>query len=372
MEGISNRYLESAGPARRTEVNAVMNAVPPADERYARQIRYPAIGHEGQARLGAAHVAIVGVGALGCIAANHLARAGVGRLTLIDRDVVDRTNLQRQMLYDENDAAAGKPKAAAAAERLAAVNGDILLEAHVVHLSPLNAEDLLKDVNLIIDGSDNFSVRYLLNEVSVKYGIPWIYGGAVGASGMTMTVVPGMTPCLACLFPEAPAGGALDTCETAGVLAPVVDTIASIQAMEAIKLLTGNEQALHGALMQIDLWHCQWNSMSVRDAKKTSCPVCSDSGTFAILEGDAEETFAAALCGRNTVQITPSRQSELDLDRLAVRWRPLGKIELNAYLLRLHRADGIVFVLFPDGRSLVMGTDDPILARRLYVELLGE
>lgn len=348
-----------------------MQPLLPPEQRYARQIRFPAIGREGQRRLGDARVAIVGVGALGCVTANHLARAGVGKLTLIDRDVVDLSNLQRQMLYDENDALEGKPKAAAAAERLASINRDISIDARVAHLSADNAESLLQDADLIIDGSDNFSVRYLMNEVSVKHDIPWIYGGAVGSSGMTMTVLPSETPCLCCLFPEPPAGGSLDTCETAGVLAPIIDTISSLQAMEAIKLLSGNKQALHGALLQIDLWHSQWQSLSVRDAKRPSCRVCGEL-QFGGLEGNREEALAVSLCGRNTIQINPMNPLAVPLDRLADRWRKLGAVELNAYLIKLQREGMPAFVLFTDGRAMIMGTDDETLARRYYTELLGE
>ncbi|RKP54494.1 thiazole biosynthesis adenylyltransferase ThiF [Cohnella endophytica] len=343
-----------------------------ADARYARQVRYPAIGEHGQARLLAASVAIVGVGALGCVTANHLTRAGIGKLTLIDRDIVDRSNLQRQMLYDESDADAGMPKAIAAANRLKAINGDIEIYPHVADLSSFNAEMLLAGADLVIDGSDNFGVRYLINEYSVKLGVPWIYGGAVGASGMTLTVIPGSTPCLCCLFPEPPPGGTLDTCETAGVLSPIIDTIASVQAMEAIKLLIGQPEALHGSLMQIDLWQHQWHSLSVDGARKPNCPVCG-LRRFDALDGDAPlEAMTASLCGRNTVQVTPSRQLTLDLGTLQNRLVKAGRSELNPYSLRLHLPDGISFLLFADGRALVMGTDEPMIARRVYADLMGE
>ncbi|MFC5529353.1 ThiF family adenylyltransferase [Cohnella yongneupensis] len=348
-----------------------MQPLLPPEQRYARQIRYPAIGPEGQRRLGQARVAIVGVGALGSVTANHLARAGVGTLTLIDRDVVDLSNLQRQMLYDEADALEGKPKAAAAAARLASINRDIRIDARIAHLSSNNAEMLLQEADLIVDGSDNFSVRYLINEVSAKHGIPWIYAGAVGSSGMTMTVLPGQTPCLACLFPEPPAGGSLDTCETAGVLAPIIDTIASIQAMEAIKLLSGNSHALHGALLQIDLWHSEWQSLSVRDARRAGCPVCGQL-RFEALDGTREEALAVSLCGRNTIQINPTQPLAYSLERLAARWESLGTVEHNAYLVKLTRDHMPSFVLFADGRALIMGTDDDTLARRMYTDLLGE
>jgi molybdopterin/thiamine biosynthesis adenylyltransferase len=340
--------------------------------RYARQIRYPAIGRAGQNRLLGSHAAIVGVGALGCVIANHLARAGVGKLTLIDRDIVDASNLQRQLLYDESDAAECTPKAIAASRRLSRINSSITLVPHVADLNSYNAESLLSAADIIVDGTDNFGVRYLINEVSAKLGIPWIYGGAVGASGMTMTIVPGVTPCLCCLFPEPPPGGTLDTCETAGILAPIIDTIASIQVMETLKLLTGQPESLHGTLLQIDLWQSSWQSISVGGARKAACPVCGQR-QFDLLDGFADnEPMTTSLCGRNTIQVSPTKPGSLDLNALAARLSKAGRAELNPYSLRLHREDGITFLLFADGRALVMGTDEPIIARRIYAELLGE
>jgi molybdopterin/thiamine biosynthesis adenylyltransferase len=342
------------------------------DTRYARQIRYASIGETGQASLLRSHAVIVGVGALGCVIANHLARAGVGKLTLIDRDIVDRSNLQRQLLYDEADAASGTPKAVAAASRLSAINSQITYVAHVADLSSYNAEALLSDADIILDGTDNFSVRYLINEVSIKHSLPWIYGGAVGASGMTFTIIPELTPCLSCLFPVPPTGGSLDTCETAGVLSPIIDTIASIQVMEAIKLLTNQQQALHSSLLQIDLWNHQWQSLSIRHARKHDCIVCGQHH-YEHLDGDNQhEPMTASLCGRNTVQVSPAKPQTLHLDLLAERLRRVGRIELNPYSLRLFLPDNITFLLFTDGRALVMGTDDPTRARRTYTELLGE
>lgn len=342
------------------------------DARYARQARYAEIGADGQARLLRARAAIVGVGALGCAIANHLARAGVGSLTLIDRDIVDRSNLQRQMLFDEADAADGTPKAIAAAARLAAVNGGIEIVPRVADLNAFNAERMLAGADIVLDGTDSFGVRYLVNEYCVKNGIPWVYGGAVGASGMTLTVVPGTTPCLRCLFPSMPSGGALDTCETAGVLAPIVDTIASVQAIEAIKLLSGRADALHGSLLQIDLWRSQWQSLAVGGARDPDCPVCVGR-RFESLEGNAEDEAATvSLCGRNTVQILPGRPLSLDLRALEPRLGRAGTPELTAYSLRLHLPGDITFVLFEDGRALVIGTEEAQTARRVYAELLGE
>ncbi|MDI4644792.1 ThiF family adenylyltransferase [Cohnella hashimotonis] len=343
-------------------------------DRYARQTRFAPFGVEGQARLSAKTAAIVGVGALGCVSANHLSRAGIGRLILIDRDVVEPTNLQRQLLYDESDAAQGTPKAVAAARRLSAINGDVAYKSYAVDLNAGNVETLLADADLVVDGTDSFGIRYLLNEWSVKHGKPWIYGAAVGASGMTMTIRPGTGgPCLRCLFPQPPRGGTLDTCETAGVLGPIVDLIASVQSMEAIKLLAGHEEALHGALLQTDLWHTGWQQLGIAGARRLDCPVCGGERRFEWLDGDAAEPLTASLCGRRTVQVSPAASdASLDLPLLAARWAPLGRIELHDYLLRLRRDDGIAFALFPDGRALVSGTDDPVRARRLYAELIGE
>ncbi|MFC3798418.1 ThiF family adenylyltransferase [Cohnella sp. GCM10012308] len=343
-------------------------------DRYARQIRFAPFGAEGQSRLSAKTAAIVGVGALGCVSANHLARAGIGRLILIDRDVVEPTNLQRQLLYDESDASLGTPKAVAAARRLSAINGSVAYKPYAVDLNAGNVETLLSDADLVVDGTDSFGVRYLLNEWSVKHGKPWIYGAAVGSSGMTMTVRPGTGgPCLRCLFPQPPRGGALDTCETAGVLGPIIDLIASVQSMEAIKLLAGREEALHGALLQTDLWHTGWQQLGIADARRPDCPVCGGERKFEWLDGDVAEPLTATLCGRRTVQVSPAApDASLDLPLLASRWAPLGRIELSDCLLRLRREDGIAFALFPDGRALVSGTDDPIRARRLYSELIGE
>ncbi|WP_246120495.1 ThiF family adenylyltransferase [Cohnella terricola] len=342
------------------------------DVRYARQVRFAGIGEDGQTRLMTGHAAIVGVGALGCVIANHLARAGVGKLTLVDRDIVDRSNLQRQMLYDEADAESETPKAITAASRLTAINSGIEVIPRVTDLNAFNVETMLASTDIVLDGTDNFSARYLLNEFSVKSGIPWIYGGAVGASGMTMTIVPGTTPCLRCLFPEPPGGGTLDTCETTGVLSPIVDTIGSAQAMEAIKLLSGRSETLHGSLLQIDLWRQQWHSLGVAGARRVDCPVCAER-RFDILDGEAGfETATASLCGRNTVQVLPPRPLSLDLRSLESRLGHAGQTELTPYSLRLRLPSGIAFLLFPDGRALVMGTEDDQTARRIYAEFLGE
>ena len=341
-----------------------------SEERYARQVRFAPFGPEGQERLSRGFAVVVGLGALGCVIANHLVRAGIGRIRLIDRDIVGWSNLHRQSLYTESDATCGVPKAEAAAERLRAFNSQVNIESAAVHLNPRNAEQLLADADLIVDGTDHFGVRYLINDTAVKFGIPWIYGGAVGASGMTMTIVPGKTPCYRCLFPSPPPPGSADTCETAGVLPPIVDVIGSLQAMEAIKLLAGREERLHGGLIHADLWNTGFAKTKTAGARREDCPCCG-LRRFEFLDAQGSEASETVLCGRETVQITPTGPLSLDLDELAERLKAAGRIERNPWLLRIALEDGITLALFPDGRTLVQGTDDPERARRIYERVLS-
>lgn len=345
--------------------------LPSAEQRYARQIRYAPIGPDGQARLGASRAAVVGLGALGSVAAQHLVRSGVGFVRLIDRDVLEWSNLQRQVLYTEEDVARMLPKAEAAAARLGAVNSAVVLESVIADVTGLNAEALLGDVDVIIDGSDNFSVRYLINEVSLKRDIPWIYGGVVGATGMTMNFLPGETPCFRCLFPAPPATGAVDTCDTAGVIAPAVDVVASLQAAEALKLLSGNRAAIRGTLLQLDLWYHQWMPLQVGGSRRDDCPACGNH-QYDYLELRHAEPAAASLCGRATVQITPAAGSPpVSLDVLEARLARVGDVERNPFLLRYRRDDQLVVVIFADGRALIQGTEDVLVAKRVYAELFG-
>ncbi|GGG26650.1 ThiF family adenylyltransferase [Paenibacillus abyssi] len=337
--------------------------------RYARQIRFQPIGAAGQTRLGSSSAVIVGMGALGCVLAQHLVRAGVGRVRLIDRDFVEWSNLQRQMLYTEEDARLLLPKAEAAAAHLRQINHSVSIEPIVTDVTPDNAELLLSGFDLVLDGSDNFSVRYLINDFCVKHNVPWIYGAAVGASGMTMTVIPQSTPCYRCMFPEPPAGGTTDTCETAGVIAPIIDIIASIQSTEALKWLSGNQDKQHKTLLQVDLWNNGWTPISIARSRRPDCPTCGHN-RYSFLEQTGEQT-SAALCGRNTIQITPAVASHLTLEELAERLQPVGPIERNPYLLRLRVDDEISIVLFQDGRCLIQGTDDPVKAKTIYSRIMG-
>lgn len=340
------------------------------EERYSRQIRYSRIGLEGQKRLQGSRIAIVGMGALGTVLAQHLVRSGIGYTRLIDRDIVEWSNLQRQMLYTERDAEQLLPKAAAAAEHLRAINSSVIVEPIMGDLNSSNASEWLEGVDLILDGSDNFSVRYLVNDYSLKAGIPWIYGGAVGATGMTMTVIPCETACYRCIFPEPPAPGTTDTCDSAGVISPIIDIIASIQAAEAIKLLSGNREALHSTLFQVDLWNHAWLPVGISHARKEACPACGK-GQYEFLDQQDRETVATALCGRESVQLTPGQSAKLDLSSMARKLSATGRVYQNPYLLRLELSGGMTFVLFPDGRAIVQGTEDSTRARSIYAELLG-
>ncbi|MDI3327047.1 MAG: ThiF family adenylyltransferase [Alicyclobacillaceae bacterium] len=333
--------------------------------RYSRQILFAPIGASGQKRLSASRVAVVGLGALGTVLANHMVRAGVGFVRLIDRDFVEESNLQRQMLYDERDAEEGLPKAAAAARHLADFNRDVRLEPVIADLTWRNAESLLGDVDIILDGTDNFEVRYLVNDVAVKRGIPWIYGGAVAAHGVVLPVLPGDGPCLRCLFPEAPAPGEAPTCDTAGVIGPVVHVVASLQGTEALKMLVGDRKAIRRRLVYLDLWENRWSETDVSRSRRPDCPCCG-ARRFDWLSPRTDD--AVSLCGRQAIQVTLG--APLDLERLERRLAPLGQVRRNPFLLRFQIEDKRLTV-FPDGRVLVQGTDDPAAARSLCARYIG-
>ncbi|MBO9604729.1 MAG: ThiF family adenylyltransferase [Paenibacillaceae bacterium] len=340
------------------------------NSRYSRQTLFAPIGREGQIRLGGSRVAIVGMGALGTVLANHMVRAGVGYVRLIDRDFVEMSNLQRQMLYDEADAAASKPKAAAAAERLRRINANVVVEPHVVDLNVTNAEQLLGGVDLILDGSDNFAVRFLVNDVSVKLGIPWIYGGAVSSRGVALAVVPGETPCLRCLFGQPPAQGTTETCDTAGVIGMIVHVVASYQATEALKLLVGDRANLNRRMLHFELWHNHQAAVDVSKARKADCPACA-LRRFDYLEAGGDAESIQSLCGRDAVQIQPLRSAHIDLRDKELALSPLGQVERNAFLLKFRPGGGLTLVLFPDGRAIVQGTNDMAVAKSLYSRYVG-
>jgi adenylyltransferase/sulfurtransferase len=336
------------------------------DKRYSRQILFSQIGAKGQERLSKSCVLLVGCGALGAAHAETLARAGVGHLRIVDRDFVEFSNLQRQTLFSENDARERLPKAVAAKKRLAEINSEIEVEAIVTDVNHSNIESFIRDVDLVLDGTDNFQIRYLLNDACVKHKKTWIYGAAVSSYGTTMTIFPYQTPCLRCIFEEIPTAGSAPTCDTAGVIQPVIACISAIQTTEALKILTGNLDALHKSLIQIDVWNNDWRKIKLNRPNE-DCPACAK-GNFEFLEGFTEE-FSAVLCGRNAVQIAPPRAG-FDLEKLAARLQNLVPVKRNEYLLRFEVEDYEVTV-FQDARAIIRGTDDLSLARSIYARYIG-
>ena len=338
-------------------------------DRYSRQVRFPQLGETGQRALLKSRVALCGCGALGTVLANHLARAGVGTIRIIDRDFIETHNLQRQILFDEDDVAANLPKAEAAARKIRAINSTIKVEPVVTDLDHTNILDLVGDADLILDGTDNFETRYLINDAAVKLNKPWIYGGVIGSEGQTMTIVPGKTPCLRCLIETAPPPGMTPTCETAGVLGPAVAVIASFEAIEAIKLLTGAWDAMNVDLIMVDVWDWTFRQLKVTGLiGKVDCPCCVRR-EFEWL-GGAMGSHTTTLCGRNAVQVAVRRSEPLDFHELAARLNGIGEVRHNAYMLRF-TTDGYEFTVFPDGRAIIKGTNDITKARTLYAQYVG-
>ncbi len=338
-------------------------------ERYSRQVRFPGIGPDGQRKLLDSKVTLVGCGALGTVLANALVRAGVGYLRLIDRDFIETNNLQRQILFDEQDVASNLPKAEAAARKLRLINSGVTVEPVVVDVDRTNVIDLVRDADVILDGSDNFEVRYVVNDAAVKLGKPWVYGGCIGGHGQTMTILPGRTPCLRCVFEAAPAPGEAGTCETAGVLGPIVNIIASYQAAEAFKILTGRFDALNRELVYIDVWENVNRRIKIANLLGTvDCPCCRRR-RFEWLEGE-HGAQTTSLCGRNAVQVSHRVPGKLDFAAMAGHLRELGAVSYNKFLLKFDVAD-YQFTVFPDGRAIIKGTDDPDKARTLYAKYVG-
>ncbi len=338
-----------------------------SSERYSRQILFSGIGKEGQQRLSESFAVIIGCGALGSMHAEMLARAGAGRLRLIDRDFIETSNLHRQVMFDERDAEERLPKSVAAANRIARINSEVLVEPVVKDINYSNIEDLIRDADVVLDGTDNFEARYLLNDAAVKLNKPWIYGAAVGAYGVQMTILPGRTPCLRCVFVEMPPPGTSPTCDTAGVVLPIIATIAAHQVTEAIKLLTGQFDKLHGSLLQFDLWQNTFTKLKMRE-RIADCPACRQ-GKFEFLTAKGGQ-LATSLCGRNSVQITPAVSHQIDLAELADQLRQVGEVTYNRYLLKLKMPEHEITV-FTDARGIIKGTDDPAVARTLYARYIG-
>jgi adenylyltransferase/sulfurtransferase len=342
-------------------------------ERYSRQVLFAPIGEHGQQRLARGHAAIVGVGATGAATASLLARAGVGRLTLIDRDFVEPSNLQRQVLFDEHDARECLPKAEAARRHLARVNSAVHVNAQIADFTPRNAETLIGDADIVLDCTDNFETRYLINDLCVRDGRPWIYAAAVGAYAATMNILPraansdasfGPTVCLACIFPASPTGN-VETCDTAGILSTAVNFAASLQVTETLKLLTGQPDRMRRTLLAYDLWTGERSEVAA-GTPRADCEVCGQR-RFRALAGEGRAPIT--LCGRNAVQIHEHARP-VDLAALARRLEPLGEVRANGLLLRF-RTPPHTITVFPDGRALIQGTTDIGRARSLYARYIG-
>ena len=336
-------------------------------DRYSRQTRYPPLGIAGQERLAAARVAVAGCGALGGVVAMALARAGVGHLRLIDRDVPEPSNLPRQVLFDESDVAAGLPKAVAAANALTRINSTIEVQAVVADITPATAMDLLAGVDLIVDGMDTFEARFLINEVACLRSIPWVHGGAIGAEGRVLAIVPGRTACLRCLIPEPPAVGAVPTCDTAGIIGPAALVVGAVEAAEALKLLV-NADATIGHMLVFDLWTATWRTVDLAPLAAGGCPTCRHAD-HPWLEGRLI-CRATPLCGRDAVQV-PSAGGPVDLAAVAERLAVVGPVAANRWIVRADVEQGIQLSVFADGRAIVSGTREESRARAIVARYLG-
>ncbi|HEX5834938.1 MAG TPA: ThiF family adenylyltransferase [Pyrinomonadaceae bacterium] len=336
------------------------------DDRYSRQILFNGIGEEGQRKLLAARVLIVGCGALGTAHAETLARAGVGHLRIVDRDFIEPSNLQRQTMFTESDAEKRLPKAIAAANHLHEINSEIDVEPHVADVNYSNIEQLIDGCDVVVDGTDNFATRYLINDACVKHETNWIYGAAVGSYGVTMTIRPQHTACLRCVFEEAPPAASAPTCDTAGVIMPIINVVSAVQISETLKLLTGHIDDLHRSLMQFDVWRNEWRKIAV-GGPSPDCRTCS-LREYQTLDPTSET--AAVLCGRDAIQISPSQPTSINLSSLAERLRPSGDVKFNEYLLRF-KTGPFELTVFKDARSIVRGTDQIATARSLYAKYIG-
>ncbi len=334
-------------------------------DRYIRQTTFPALGKEGQKKLLASKVLLVGCGALGSASAVSMVRSGIGHLIIVDQDIPELVNLHRQFLYDEENMKERIPKAIVAADKLAKMNSQVKIEPVVAELRSENIEKIAQGVNLVIDGTDNLQTRYLINDFCVKNNVPWIYGGVIGAFGMMMVIIPGKTACLRCLFPEPPAPGSLPSCETEGVLNPAPLLIAALEVMEAIKILIGSDKVKTG-LTNIDLWEHTFSTVETK--RNPHCPACGQN-KYEFLDRKKTD-WSTSLCGRNAVQLSPAEPVQLDLQSLKQRLEKIGKVSFNGYLLEAD-LEGLKIIIFPDGRAIISGTTDETKARSFYNRYLG-
>lgn len=337
-------------------------------DRYSRQVLFQPIGESGQQMLGEKHVLIIGLGTLGTQSSESLVRAGIGKLTIVDRDYIEWSNLQRQQLYTESDAENRTPKAIAAEEKLRAINAEVDITSHIVDVTPEELEELIIGVDLMLDATDNFDIRMMMNDIAMKHNIPWIYGSCVGSYGMSFTILPNETPCLHCILETVPVGG--PTCDTAGIIQPAASQVVIHQTTEALKILTNNREKLREKLISFDLWTNQVVQMNVNTMKKEDCPSCGENRTYPFLTYN-EQMKTAVLCGRTSVQIRPPQTQERNLEQLAERLkRTDGKVETNPFLLS-YTIDDERMVIFKDGRALIHGTNDVEKAKTLYHRYLS-
>jgi len=339
-------------------------------DRYRKQVLFSGIGEPGQARLREAHVTLIGCGALGTSIADTLVRAGVGFLRIVDRDFVDLSNLQRQCLYDEQDVAGRLPKAMAAVRKLQAINSDVTLEPRVLDVTSANILELIDGADVILDGTDNFEIRFLINDASVETGIPWIHAGCVGSQGQMMSILPGKTPCLRCVMPEIPAPGTTQTCDTAGVIGPAVQIMAALQCVDALKILTGQSELISSTMTVLDVWQGTWRKISLEKLRNADCLCCGGSERL-WLNGAAGVT-SVVLCGRNSVQISPAAVTTLSLSQLSSRLSKMGTVRQTPFLLIFQPdQENCEMTIFPDGRAIITGTEEISMARTLYARFLG-
>ncbi len=332
-------------------------------ERYSRQILFPQIGEEGQRKLGASRVVITGCGALGSVIANYLVRAGVGQVRIIDRDFVEYHNLHRQVIFDEDDVKAGLPKATAAERYLKKVNSSVEIEGVVADVNYANVERLIAGADLVLDGLDNLDTRFIVNDACLKHKIPWIYGGAISASGMTMNIIPGETPCFRCVFPSLPPPGVIPTCDTAGVIGPAPSITASLQSAEALKILTGARE-INRDIVFFDVW--QGTFQHFKASYRRDCPACQGKYEFLETRLGIRTTI---LCGQNSVQVLDPKLEGFSLEKLETQLKALGKVSHDQSVLRF-TADDHEMAIFPDGRIILKNSLDEALARELYVKYI--
>jgi sulfur carrier protein ThiS adenylyltransferase len=337
-------------------------------DRYSRQELFPPIGKDGQAKISSKHVLLIGAGALGSGNAEVLTRAGVGKLTIIDRDYVEASNLQRQQLYTEEDVIEKLPKAAAAFKRLRAIDSNVAIRPIIGDATVEMLEELVGDIDLIIDATDNFETRMMINDISQKYKLPWIYGACVGSFGMSFTIIPGKTPCLNCLLQTIPIQGM--TCDTGGIIGPTVQMVIAHQSAEALKILVEDWEAVRSSFVSFDVWRNQYSSMKIGKAKKAHCLSCGEAPEYPYLDVE-NHTKTTVLCGRDTVQIRPPKEHDLVLSELAERLKRLGyEVKGNPYLVSVEWEENRL-VIFNDGRALIHGTKDLTHAKAIYQKILG-